>query len=97
MGRLPLLLLAVSGLGAALESAWYSDTPADELRPSDISTDELEDMGCLPRWSFTNISFDNARLVLSNLGGQGGRCIDSSWIEDDGTPMSTTWDEVGWT
>ena len=33
---------------------------------------------CTPPDSFTDIQFDNAQLVRSNLGGQGGRCETSA-------------------
>ena len=44
---------------------------------------------CTPIEAFTAINFDGAVLVRSNLGGQGGRCIDQSW---DG--ISITWQEA---
>ena len=38
------------------------------LEPYDVS------QGCTPEDSFVHIDFNNAELVRSNLGGQGGRC-----------------------
>ena len=43
---------------------------------------------CTPYDAFTHIVFDNARLVRSNLGGQGGKCKDRT---DSGNTI--TWDQ----
>ena len=45
---------------------------------------------CTPREAFTHLQFDNANLVRSNLGGQGGRCID----QDFGDGTSVTWQDA---
>jgi hypothetical protein len=38
-------------------------------------------MACLPRAAFSYLTFDGAALVASNLGGQGGRCIDTCYSD----------------
>ena len=66
--------------------------------PLDYTEAELLNKTCTPRDSYTNLTFDNAHLVLSNLGGQGGRCVDTCYTGDgaheaasfDGASASTT-------
>lgn len=45
-------------------------------------TDALLELPCTPAESFTLISFSNTTMVASNLGGQGGRCIDICYIKE---------------
>ena len=40
-----------------------------------------ESLTCIPRSAFTLMKFDTALLVASNLGGQGGRCVDTCYIK----------------
>ena len=40
---------------------------------------QLLGLDCVMPDSFVEISFDNAKLVSSNLGGQGGRCANYCW------------------
>ena len=47
-------------------------------------------LACIPADAFTAISFDHTRMVRSNLGGQGGRCRDTTY--SDGT--SVAWSDV---
>ena len=47
------------------------------------TTNQILEAGCTPLYSFTTLTFDNAATVRSNLGGQGGRCVDTTY--DDGT------------
>jgi hypothetical protein len=48
---------------------------------------------CTPPDSFTRISFDHAHLVRSNLGGQGGRCVDRTFGDGLFIPWSDSCDE----
>jgi hypothetical protein len=43
-------------------------------------------MSCVPLQSFTPIYFDYSSIVASNLGGQGGRCVDA--YASDGSTIS---------
>ena len=52
------------------------------------STAELLGLPCTPPEAFTALSFDNAMMVQSNLGGQGGRCTDVTF--SDGSFVSWT-------
>ena len=74
-------------------------TPAQELAGNRDTIDVIEqsfdidlrclfpDLGeatCLQSWEFTDLSFQSATLVLSNLGGQGGRCQSITYEEEAG-------------
>ena len=53
---------------------------------------------CVHADSFTSISFDNATLVTSNLGGEGGRCSTAglcSQLESASTPPDIYFAGVG--
>jgi hypothetical protein len=63
-----LWLAALTDLGPT-RSASGSKPP---LVVRSVTSDEYT--MCVPRDSFIPLSFDDARLVRSNLGGQGGRC-----------------------
>ena len=45
------------------------------------TTEEITNVSCVPALSFTPINFKNATMIQSNLGGQGGRCVDTYYTE----------------
>ena len=45
------------------------------------STDALLALPCRPRQAFTFLTFENASLVTSNLGNEGGRCVDTCYLK----------------
>ena len=47
-----------------------------------------EVLGCTPAQSFVRMTPDNANLVRSNLGGQGGRCSSTSLCEETCAPCA---------
>ena len=61
--------------------------------PWDYSTDDILKAGCVPPRSYTHIDFDNAVLVQSNLGGQGGRCSETSYMQN-GQVVAVTWSQL---
>ena len=48
-----------------------------------------EVLGCTPAQSFVRMTPDNANLVRSNLGGQGGRCSSTSLCEETCAPCAS--------
>jgi hypothetical protein len=58
--------------------------------PLDYNISELKSLDCLPRDSYTNFTFDGATLVLSNLGGQRGRCENTCY----GDGQCVTWSDL---
>jgi hypothetical protein len=44
------------------------------------TTDELLRTQCTPPGSFTPLIFDGAHTVRSNLGGEGGRCVNTTYV-----------------
>ena len=59
-----------------------SSYPRGDWRASYFTSEELASLPCRPRESFTQLQInENSELILSNLGGQGGRCVDTT----DGT------------
>ena len=54
----------------------------------------------MPRDSFTPIGFDIAKLIRSNLGGKGGRCVTPGLCEElqtESTPREILYQTVGFT
>ena len=49
-----------------------------------------ESIGCTPSPSFVKIGFDDAHLIRSNLGGQGGRCTSTELCEETCAPCAGT-------
>ena len=49
-----------------------------------------ESIGCTPSESFVKIGFDDAHLIRSNLGGQGGRCTSTELCEETCAPCAGT-------
>ena len=47
-----------------------------------------ETLGCTPQPSFVKINFDDAHLIRSNLGGQGGRCSSTDLCEETCAPCA---------
>ena len=65
--------------------------PRGDWRAAYFTSEELESLPCRPRESFTQLQInENSKLILSNLGGQGGRCKDTTY--NDGS--SATWQEL---
>ena len=57
----------------------HQNVPVGQRTPQDYTLAELNALDCVPRDSYTNLTFEAATLVLSNLGGQGGRCVDTCY------------------
>ena len=55
---------------------------------------QLLGIECIDDASFVELSFDHARLVQSNLGGQGGRCVDKSYCNLDKNTVRDTYGGV---
>ena len=81
--NLPPIFRRVAVVTSAIETStggrWNESTAA-----------ELISSACTPQEAFTFLGFDSAFLVRSNLGGQGGRCVDQTYSVND----SVTWQEV---
>jgi hypothetical protein len=50
---------------------------------SNWTTAELLSTQCTPSEAFTHLTFAGARTVQSNLGGQGGRCVNTTYRNGD--------------
>lgn len=61
--------------------------------PEDYTHEYISQAGCVPPRSYTHINFDNAVLVQSNLGGQGGRCSKISYMEN-GESVTVVWNQL---
>ena len=75
----------------------HQAVPASSREPLDYTAAELGAqgaLGCTPREAFTNINFDAATLVASNLGGQGGRCVDTCYSNSDGSQVCFSWQSL---
>lgn len=58
---------------------------------SQWTTQQITTITCVPALAFTPITFKNATMVQSNLGGQGGRCVDT-YYTDEG--VSVPWSDL---
>ena len=78
----PFVMLILASLVASAARPLTHENVDPSLRtPLDYTEAELLNKTCTPRDSYTNLTFDNAHLVLSNLGGQGGRCVDTCYTD----------------
>ena len=74
-------------LGPRARSSWNRE----DWRAAYFTAEELAALPCRPRESFTQLQInENSKLILSNLGGQGGRCVTTTY--KDGS--TAQWSEL---
>ena len=81
-----LLCLLTAHASASVTSSAHGPPTGRDWNLSSAS--DLINSVCTPQEAFTALSFATARLVRSNLGGQGGRCVNMTYDVNE----SYTWD-----
>ena len=81
-----LLCLLTAHASATVTSSAHGPPTGRDWNLSSAS--DLINSACTPQEAFTALSFATARLVRSNLGGQGGRCVNMTYDVNE----SYTWD-----
>ena len=81
-----LLCLLAAHASASVTSSAHGPPTGRDWNLSSAS--DLINSACTPQEAFTALSFATARLVRSNLGGQGGRCVNMTYDVNE----SYTWD-----
>lgn len=93
-----LFLAITDGAAGPSVSNTHTHECAPSLRPclrrvgqsaNTLTANQLLGLECIrPDQVFVELSFERAQLVQSNLGGQGGRCVDSAYCNVAGVELA---------